>query len=147
MDVRRVVARWLEHEQNEARKKAGGTVTTVFIRLKERIPILDQVSFASPSGTFLPITRQLQLLGLGSFEGRQHCGMDVRIAYSLAQFGLSHLITWQDTRNVARIVVELARRGMPLRANTSINPYRRWPWMGKNGKILEQHVAPATPAL
>ena len=28
MDVRRVVARWLEHEQNEARKKANGTVAT-----------------------------------------------------------------------------------------------------------------------
>ena len=53
----------------------------------------------------------------------------------------------QDTRNVARIVIELARRGMPLRANTGINPHRRWPWMGKNGKILEEYVSPAVPAL
>ncbi|KAI0797790.1 ribonuclease H-like domain-containing protein [Abortiporus biennis] len=78
----------------------------------------------SVNSTFLPITRQLHLLGLSPFEGRQHCGID-------------------DTRNVARIVIELARRGMRLRPNTPINPNRRWPWMGKYGKILEYQVFPA----
>ncbi|KAF7791248.1 hypothetical protein EIP86_002262 [Pleurotus ostreatoroseus] len=106
MDVRRVVARW--QEKRDARSRSNGS--------------------AQASGTFLPLTRQLHVLGLGLFEGRQHCGMD-------------------DTRNVARIVVELARRGMPLRPNTSINPNRRWPWMGRNGKILEELVAPASASL
>ncbi|KAJ3556641.1 hypothetical protein NM688_g1912 [Phlebia brevispora] len=129
MDVRRVVAKW--QEKTDLRSKSKGSV-----------------AFSSPSGTFLPITRQLHLLGLGSFEGRQHCGMDVCILISKRFF---HLILstfyLEDTRNVARIVTELARRGMALRPNTSINPHRRWPWMGKNGKVLEEFVLPATPAL
>jgi 3'-5' exoribonuclease 1 len=46
----------------------------------------------------------------------------------------------QDTRNVARIVIELARRGVRLQANTFIRPGRRWNWMGKSGQILEDYV-------
>ncbi|PSR88914.1 hypothetical protein PHLCEN_2v5063 [Hermanssonia centrifuga] len=109
MDVRRVVTRWLE--KNDPQRRATGSV-----------------AFTSPRRKSLPITRQLHLLGLGAFEGRQHCGID-------------------DTRNVARIVIELARQGMPLRANTPVNPRRRWQWMGKNGKVLEEFVRPATPTL
>ncbi|TCD66457.1 hypothetical protein EIP91_001337 [Steccherinum ochraceum] len=53
----------------------------------------------------------------------------------------------QDTRNVARIVIELARRGVRLRPNTPINPNRRWPWMGRYGKVLEHYVLyPAYPS-
>lgn len=66
----------------------------------------------------LNIPRQLYALGLTPFEGRQHSGID-------------------DTRNIARIVIELARRGVQLVPNTAINPNRRWPWMGKHGKILD----------
>ncbi|PCH38334.1 hypothetical protein WOLCODRAFT_65071 [Wolfiporia cocos MD-104 SS10] len=66
----------------------------------------------------LTIPRQLQALGLSPFEGRHHSGID-------------------DTRNIARILIELARRGVRLMPNTSINPKRRWPWMGKRGKILD----------
>ncbi|KIP04762.1 hypothetical protein PHLGIDRAFT_75411 [Phlebiopsis gigantea 11061_1 CR5-6] len=106
VDVRRVVAQW--QQRSEQLHKPRPSV--------------------APYGTFLPMVRQLHILGLGAFEGRQHCGRD-------------------DTRNVARIVVELARRGMPLRPNTSINPHRRWPWMGRNGKILEQYVLPASTSL
>lgn len=76
-----------------------------------------------PQGTYLPIPLQLHLLGLAPFQGRQHCGID-------------------DARNVSRIVVELARRGMRLRPNTPINPNRRWPWMGRSGsgKVLEDRI-------
>ncbi|KAI0340609.1 hypothetical protein BDW22DRAFT_1360017 [Trametopsis cervina] len=109
LDVRRVVARW--QERNDTAKKAKS-----------------QSLFPQSRGTFLPITRQLEVLGLGAFEGRQHCGID-------------------DTRNVARIVIELARRGMLLKPNTAINPHRRWPWMGRNGKVLEEYVAPFSSAL
>lgn len=80
MDVRRVVARW--QEKNDARNKPNGSVATVVLPCEESPLIPYQVAFASSSGTFLPITRQLHLLGLGSFEGRQHCGMDVCISLS-----------------------------------------------------------------
>lgn len=109
IDVRRVVARWQERNDPHMRAKAPGP-------------------FSQSRGTFLPIVRQLHVLGLGEFEGRQHCGMD-------------------DTRNVARIVVELARRGMPLKPNTPINPNRRWHWMGKSGKVLEDHILSAYTSL
>ncbi|CAL1704142.1 unnamed protein product [Somion occarium] len=108
IDVRRVVSKWQEKHDPPAKRPKS--------------------SFPQPQGTYLPIPRQLHLLGLAPFEGRQHCGID-------------------DTRNVARIIVELARRGMRLRPNTPINPNRRWPWMGRYGKILEDYVVyPAYPA-
>ena len=56
--------------------------------------------------------------------------------------GASHLTLKmgpQDTRNIARLVIELARRGWKLEPNTPINPNRRWPWMGKRGKVLEEY--------
>lgn len=69
----------------------------------------------------LGIVRQLNALGLSDFEGSMHSGID-------------------DTRNIARIVIELARRGVALRPNLGINVHRRWPWMGKNGKVIEEYI-------
>ncbi|TFK42902.1 ribonuclease H-like domain-containing protein [Crucibulum laeve] len=69
----------------------------------------------------LNIPAQLKALGLPSFEGRQHSGID-------------------DTRNIAKIITELARRGLCLQPNTAIYPGRRWQWMGKRGQILEEHL-------
>ncbi|KAG2112847.1 ribonuclease H-like domain-containing protein [Suillus clintonianus] len=66
----------------------------------------------------LNIPQQLQALGLPAFQGRLHSGID-------------------DTRNIARVMTELARRGVRLEPNTSINPNRRWNWMGKSGEVLE----------
>ncbi|KAI0262917.1 ribonuclease H-like domain-containing protein [Gloeopeniophorella convolvens] len=68
------------------------------------------------------IEKQLRFLGLAPFEGRQHSGID-------------------DSRNIARIIVELARRGIRLQPNTPIKPGRRWPWMGKSGQVLEVHCS------
>ncbi|KAJ8481235.1 hypothetical protein ONZ51_g6138 [Trametes cubensis] len=77
-------------------------------------------AFPLPRRVALSIPRQLLALGLEPFEGRQHSGID-------------------DTRNIARLVIELARRGWKLEPNTPINPNRRWPWMGKRGKVLEEY--------
>jgi len=66
----------------------------------------------------LNIPAQLKALGLPAFEGRQHSGID-------------------DTRNLSNVIIELARRGMPLLPNTTIYPGRRWSWMGKRGQVLE----------
>jgi 3'-5' exoribonuclease 1 len=66
----------------------------------------------------MKIPAQLKVLGLPAFEGRQHSGID-------------------DTRNIAKIVIELGQRDVRLVPNTKINPRRRWPWMGKSGQILE----------
>ncbi|KAG2349386.1 hypothetical protein BDR05DRAFT_985934 [Suillus weaverae] len=66
----------------------------------------------------LNIPQQLQALGLPAFQGRLHSGID-------------------DTRNIARVMTELARRGIRLEPKTSINPNRRWNWMGKHGEVLE----------
>ncbi|PPQ68968.1 hypothetical protein CVT24_000357 [Panaeolus cyanescens] len=67
----------------------------------------------------LNIAAQLQVLDLPPFEGRQHSGID-------------------DTRNIAKVVTELARRGVCLLPNTAILPGRRWRWMGKPGQVLEE---------
>lgn len=72
--------------------------------------------------TSLRVPAQLQALGLGPFEGREHSGID-------------------DTRNIARIVVGLVERGVALRSNYVIRSGRRWPWMGRSpGQILDEHV-------
>ena len=47
----------------------------------------------------------------------------------------------QDTRNIAKIVTELSKRGAVLRPNTQIKPGRKWIWMGKGGQVLEQFCA------
>lgn len=58
---------------------------------------------------------------------------------------LTHIAAWacvlQDARNVCRLLIELARRGWRLEPNTRINPNRRWPWMGKRGKVLEEYFS------
>jgi len=72
------------------------------------------------------IEGQLRFLDLAPFEGRQHCGID-------------------DSRNISRIIIELARRGVRLVPNTPIHPGRRWPWMGRSGRILEQYLSTPPP--
>ncbi|TBU48003.1 ribonuclease H-like domain-containing protein [Dichomitus squalens] len=79
-------------------------------------------AFPLPRRMTFPIPRQLHALGLEPFVGRQHSGID-------------------DTRNICRLVIELARRGWRLEPNTAINPNRRWPWMGKRGKVLEEYYS------
>ncbi|WOO83957.1 3'-5' exonuclease eri1 [Vanrija pseudolonga] len=77
----------------------------------------------------LPIPGQLKALGLGTFSGRQHSGID-------------------DATNIARILAELAARHVVLDANARLPPakgYRRWPWMGKPGEVIWD--APAAPVL
>ncbi|KAF5386757.1 hypothetical protein D9615_001814 [Tricholomella constricta] len=71
-----------------------------------------------PRRRTLNIPAQLKALGLPSFEGRQHSGID-------------------DSRNIAKIIAELARRGISLHPNTAVHPNRRWQWMGKHGQILD----------
>ncbi|KAF9533379.1 ribonuclease H-like domain-containing protein [Crepidotus variabilis] len=66
----------------------------------------------------LNIATQLKVLELPEFQGRQHSGID-------------------DTRNVAKVLIELARRGMCLLPNTTIHPGKRWAWMGRDGEVLE----------
>jgi hypothetical protein len=46
----------------------------------------------------------------------------------------------QDARNISRILAALAKKGERLVPNMTINPRRRWPWMGKKGKILEEYI-------
>lgn len=49
----------------------------------------------------------------------------------------------QDARNIARIVVELARTPIRLEANTFIHPNRKWWWMTKDGTVdFPEYVAP-----
>jgi len=88
--------------------------------------VISELNGAHTSTSAMPrrfspnIENQLLFLDLGPFEGRQHSGID-------------------DTRNIARIITELARRGVRLIPNTSILPGRRWRWMGRSGQILEQY--------
>ncbi|KAJ7349489.1 ribonuclease H-like domain-containing protein [Mycena albidolilacea] len=74
-----------------------------------------------PKIVTLNIPGQLLALGLSPFLGRQHSGID-------------------DTRNLARIITQLALEGVSLQPNTTISLRRRWAWMGKSGQILEQHL-------
>ncbi|KAJ7134947.1 ribonuclease H-like domain-containing protein, partial [Mycena crocata] len=75
----------------------------------------------SPGTGTLNIPAQLMVLGLTPFIGRQHSGID-------------------DGRNLARILAQLAQEGVRLQPNTAINPRRRWFWMGKSGRILEENL-------
>jgi len=75
--------------------------------------------FRRPS---LNINSQLNVLSLAPFKGRQHSGID-------------------DSRNIARIVTELARIGTSLESNVNIDPGRRWYWMGAHlGEIWEEYL-------
>lgn len=76
----------------------------------------------------LNIPAQLLVLGLPGFEGRQHSGID-------------------DTRNIARIIAELARRGITLFPNTAVYPDRRWHWMDRWGQMLQDYSpSPLSPS-
>ncbi|KAK7023716.1 exonuclease eri1 [Favolaschia claudopus] len=70
----------------------------------------------------LNIPGQLSALGMPPFVGHQHSGID-------------------DARNIARIVAQLALEGERLQPNTTINIRRRWRWMGRSGRILEDQLA------
>ncbi|CAG7846058.1 SubName: Full=Uncharacterized protein {ECO:0000313/EMBL:CCA66876.1} [Serendipita indica DSM 11827] len=62
------------------------------------------------------LSKQLELLNL-TFEGREHSGID-------------------DSRNIARVLIELSARGEPLdAANLDTRPIRKYSWMGPNGSI------------
>ncbi|PPQ89115.1 hypothetical protein CVT25_006487 [Psilocybe cyanescens] len=121
LDVRSTVLQWMYSESASASK-----VPATHIHGSKR-----------PS---LNISAQLRVLGLPAFEGRQHSGIDVSMKSShlpIPIFCLRGDITDSDTRNIAKIVTELARRGVRLLPNTAIYPGRRWRWMGKNGQVLE----------
>ncbi|KIY65042.1 hypothetical protein CYLTODRAFT_424693 [Cylindrobasidium torrendii FP15055 ss-10] len=68
----------------------------------------------------LNLVQQLECLDL-SFEGRLHSGL-------------------ADTRNVFRLTAELARRAVQLLPNVLIDTSRRWPWMGKKGKVIKNKI-------
>ncbi|KAI0807231.1 ribonuclease H-like domain-containing protein [Fomes fomentarius] len=110
---------WLTWDVMDVRRVVGQwhDFTTAAARDRSSSP---EGAFPLPRRVVLSIPRQLHALGLEPFEGRQHSGID-------------------DTRNICRLVIELARRGWKLEPNTSINPNRRWPWMGKRGKVLEEY--------
>lgn len=77
----------------------------------------------------LPIPGQLAALGLGTFSGRQHSGID-------------------DATNIARILAELANRHVVLETNARLPPAKgakKWDWMGKPGEVI--WAAPAAPVL
>lgn len=108
---------WLKGDVLDVRRLVSVWVAThdPFDGLQARTRLAAAHHFRS-----LNIPQQLRVLGLGQFQGRQHCGMD-------------------DTRNIARVLIELARRGIRLEPNTPINPNRRWSWMGRPGEVLEYH--------
>ncbi|KAI6039010.1 ribonuclease H-like domain-containing protein [Pisolithus marmoratus] len=109
LDVRRLVSAWGMSEQ----------LTALAIHnLRHRRYFQSTTAHYFHS---LNIPQQLRVLGLGQFQGREHCGMD-------------------DTRNIARVLIELARQGIRLEPNTPINPNRRWGWMGRPGEVLEYYL-------
>lgn len=78
-----------------------------------------KTSKQDPAPSQLSIPDVLLALKIAPFQGRLHSGLD-------------------DTRNAARILVEYARRGLPLRSNRVVpegGNERKWGWMGKDGQI------------
>jgi 3'-5' exoribonuclease 1 len=51
------------------------------------------------------------------------------------------MIRTKDTRNICRILTALAAKEHKLMPNSTINFKRRWPWMGRRGQVLEEHIA------
>lgn len=72
VDVRRLVGRWIEKHTDPTKKPKPQVHADRFHTClrAHTLRLLQQ-------STFLPITRQLHVLGLAPFEGRQHCGIDV----------------------------------------------------------------------
>lgn len=108
---------WLRGDVLDVRSLVSGWVATrdPFDGQQARSRLTTAYHFRS-----LNIPQQLRVLSLGQFQGREHCGID-------------------DTRNIARVLIELARRGIRLVPNTPINPNRRWVWMGRPGEVLEYY--------
>ncbi|KAF9448333.1 hypothetical protein P691DRAFT_729758 [Macrolepiota fuliginosa MF-IS2] len=106
LDVRMAVMQWLSTQPSHPTNNPSTNTRTFF----------------PPVRRSLNIPAQLNALGLPTFQGRQHCGID-------------------DTRNIAKIVTELGKRGVTLKPNTQIKPGRKWVWMGKGGEVLEQFCA------
>lgn len=53
----------------------------------------------------------------------------------------------QDTRNISRILIELARTPMRIEPNTFIHPNRRWWWMTRDGRVdFPDYVKPYSGA-
>ena len=75
MDVRRLVGRYLEKHADPSKKTRPPVRATPYTHVT-----ISHSMRRCYQGTFLPITRQLQVLGLAPFEGRQHCGIDVSTA-------------------------------------------------------------------
>ncbi|KAF5344056.1 hypothetical protein D9756_011522 [Leucocoprinus leucothites] len=104
LDVRMTVMQWLSNQPTPSTPSSSTRAVIPPIRRSLNIPA------------------QLKALGLPTFQGRQHSGID-------------------DTRNIAKIVTELGKRGVSLKPNTQIKPGRKWVWMGKGGEVLEQFCA------
>jgi len=112
---------WLRGDVLDVRKTVTYYIALQEECVKKRPP---KVNFNKP-GLFpkrrsLNISQQLRALSLPPFVGREHSGID-------------------DARNIARIVTELAKRGIRLEPNTAILASRRWQWMGKPGQVLEEY--------
>ncbi|KAJ9119612.1 hypothetical protein QFC22_003321 [Naganishia vaughanmartiniae] len=92
-------------------------------RLRNRPRLCSTGSWAlSPKGMKMPkfqltITGQLAALDLGEFQGQQHSGID-------------------DAMNIARVVIELARRNVLLDINEKPYQPQRFSWMGRPGQVF-----------
>ncbi|KAJ9094464.1 hypothetical protein QFC21_006003 [Naganishia friedmannii] len=123
---------------NEARLKAANATTgvqktaiarpplpesLVQKRLRNRPRLCSTGSWAlSLKGMKMPkfqltITGQLGALDLGEFQGQQHSGID-------------------DAKNIARVVIELARRNVLLDVNEKPYQPQRFNWMGRPGQVF-----------
>lgn len=110
---------WIKGDVLDVRK-----VVSYYLALQESGKRQTKIVFPKPAPRrrTLNISQQLRVLSLPDFVGRQHSGID-------------------DTRNIARIVTELAKRGIRLEPNTQIFPGRRWQWMGRPGQVLEEYCS------
>ncbi|KAF9050713.1 hypothetical protein BDZ89DRAFT_589323 [Hymenopellis radicata] len=85
--------------------------------------LLSREAKVNPKATGIPsmtVQQQLEALRI-PLKGRLHSGID-------------------DSRNISRIVQELARRGISLKSNNRVEADRRWGWMGKAGKVKEEAI-------
>jgi len=114
MDVRKVVTNLSFAREQQTTQDALDT------SYRNTNPVVPKAQhFRRPS---LNISSQLNALSLPPFKGRQHSGID-------------------DSRNIARIVTELARIGISMESNLNVNPGRRWYWMGaRPGEIWEEYL-------
>ncbi|TRM61740.1 ribonuclease H-like domain-containing protein [Schizophyllum amplum] len=119
LDVRVPVMQWMDDQSSNSSSSptSGSPFSTQTYNSASSPPYKSMF----PRRRTPNIPAQLRALGLPEFQGRQHSGID-------------------DTRNICRILAELARLGFQLKPNTSINPERRWPWMGRKGRVLEEYV-------